>query len=414
VQRVLIVEPDAGLRALLGDCVRAAGWRADPVADFAAARTRVPREHTVALVDVASEADLSALAELCARAPDRVTVAMTPRDRLALSVAALRHGARDVLGKPFDVRALERALAVATSLRMHTAESLAAALGALAAPASLLREVEAAARTDATLQIVGEAGTGRRRLARLVHAASPRRCGPLVAIDGEAVAGELERWASDPLAAALRAAQGGTLVLATPEALPAPAQARLLEALATPRRHDVRVIAVARRRLRDEPRLVPELRLRLDVLVLALPPLRERTEDLERLARSLAERWAALEGTAPPRLGPELLAALRRHPFPGNLVELDALMRRAATLFPGRDVDPRALLAGPRASAGGPAAEAASDAVDPDATLDLRELERRAVVRALALHGGNRTHAARALGISVRTLRNKIQAYGLR
>ncbi|RIK91683.1 MAG: hypothetical protein DCC71_24915, partial [Proteobacteria bacterium] len=168
---------------------------------------------------------------------------------------------------------------------------------------------------------------------------------------------------------------------------------------------DVRVVVVARRRPADDLRLCPALRLRLDVLVFALPPLRERPADVGQLARAFAERAALAHGSAPPILLDDAIAALRALPLPGNAHELAALMERAAALFAGRELDVAALLA--RRPLGAPRTAPEAE------TFELRTLERSAIERALARFGGNRTHAAKALGISVRTLRNKIREYAL-
>ena len=383
--------------------MRAAGWHADTAARLDPALAGDPGAYTVVLADLADEADVAGLERLCQCGDAPAAVGMGARDRLDLAVRALRGGARAYLGKPFDVRALERALAVAAGAR---------AAGPLAprfAPPpedppmqALVREAEAAARADATVAIVGEVATGRRRLARFVHAASARRAGPLVELDARGL-GDDGAALFGARAGALVAARGGTLVLVEPGALAAPLQARLLAALAGEPGAAPRVIAVCERPLAGDARLRADLGLRLDVVRLAVPPLRARPIELARLAVALADRLAAAQGVAPPRFGDDALEALRRHPFPGNLRELENLMQRAVLWFPGESVDVAALLA-PR-----PATRPAAAAP----LLDLRALERRAVEQALALCAGNRTRAARALGISVRTLRNKLHQYDL-
>ncbi|MDJ0869724.1 MAG: helix-turn-helix domain-containing protein, partial [Myxococcota bacterium] len=131
------------------------------------------------------------------------------------------------------------------------------------------------------------------------------------------------------------------------------------------------------------------------------PPLRERPRDIEWLAQLLLERAARARGAPTPRLSRGALDVLVHHAFPGNVRELENLTERAVLLFAGREVDVERLL-----DRGQPAAPLSE-------TLNLRDLERQAVVRSLALHHGNRTRASQALGISVRTLRNKIRSYGL-
>ena len=137
----------------------------------------------------------------------------------------------------------------------------------------------------------------------------------------------------------------------------------------------------------------------------SLIPLRARRGDVPLLARAFLERFARSAGSEPPRLGPRALEALAELPFRGNVRELENLMRRAAVLFPDREVDVARLL--------GPGPAAAPALPEGLRCLNLRELERAAIERSLAQTRGNRTLASRALGINVRTLRNKIRLYGL-
>jgi two-component system response regulator FlrC len=384
--RVLIAEPDTALRDALAACIRDAGWDAIALDDPSVARAE---RHAVTLVDVADAAGVRRIETLVREGA--VVVALGAAEPRRLAVEAVRAGAREFLRKPFALRALERALAAADyALRRPPGERmLATADGEMA---RVLRDAEAAARTDATLQIVGEPGTGRRRLARFVHAASARRGAAFVA------------WSGEGLAEAFAAAREGTLLVDEPAALDAAAQGALAHAVASASADGAapRLVILARRQLRDDPRLRADLRLRLDVLAIAVPPLRERPVDVAALARDLASRAALARGVEPPRFSPAALAALCALPLPGNAHELASLMERATALFAGRDVDVPALLR---------SALAAPPVAASDESLDLGRLERAAIERALARTQGNRTHAARALGISVRTLRNKLREY---
>jgi DNA-binding NtrC family response regulator len=172
---------------------------------------------------------------------------------------------------------------------------------------------------------------------------------------------------------------------------------------------DVRVVATSQRDLAREVeagRFREDLYFRLDVIVLHVPPLRERPADIPLLARHFLARAAEAHGTEPPRLGDEALEVLAGHPFRGNVRELENLMRRAAVLFAGRDVDAGRLVS---PAAGGERAVT----VPGLRTFNLRDIERQVIARSLAETGGNRTRASELLGISVRTLRNKIKAYSL-
>lgn len=398
--RVLIVEPDAALRETLLRCIGEAGWPVDAVADAAASGGA---RSGLVLIDVANGAGIAAIEAYVRGGASVVAIGAAEPRRLAID--ALRAGACEFLRKPFGLRALEQALSAADSGRRGSA--VRSTFGARdPRMVQLHREAEVVARSAATLQIVGERGTGRHRLARFVHLRS-RRDGPLVAFGrGESRRSRPEPGADSRAAAAVAAAAGGTLLLEDPGSCAASEQAELLHALARDlaARPDpaTRVIVICERPLRAESRLRAELRFRLDVLTLVVPPLRERPGDVASIARDLVERAALARGVAAPRLTSASLAALRALPLPGNVPELASLMERAVALFAGRELDVAALLRGrsevvPR--------ETGSE------TLDLGELERAAIERALVQYGGNRTHAARALGISVRTLRNKLHDY---
>lgn len=408
MEHVLIVEPDAALATLLVDCVRSGGWRVDTVSGLAAAAAESPRASTLILANLADQADVEQVSRLCRRPDPPLMIAMAQRDRLDLAIGALRGGARDFLAKPFDVRALERALSLASARRPYgTARLLATGDAEDPSMRALLARAEAAARAEVTIMIHGESATGRRRLARFVHGRSARASRPLVEVDADAL--EPRQAVTDLFGSergAFHLAAGGSLLLVEPGALAPHAQQRLLEAtIGRTAAEAPRLLLVSERPLREDPRLRPDLRLRLDVVSLRVPPLRERPRELVRLVGVLAEHHAAAQGVPAPRFGPEALAALRAHPFAGNLREVENLAQRAVLCSAGADVDVPALLAARPLPRRPPAPEAP--------VLELRELERRAIVRALALHAGNRTHAARTLGISVRTLRNKLHQYQL-
>ena len=388
--RVLIAEPDRALCEALVGCIRDAGWDAIPVENAVAIE---PTRHAVLVLDVADAAGVRRV-EALARAGS-VVIALGAAEPRRLAIDALRAGAHEYLRKPFELRALERALAGAEhALRKPALRHELASEDA--SMHRLLRDATAAARSDATLQIVGEPGTGRRRVARWVHLASGRRDAPFVVLADAAERTSFEE--------AFGAAHGGTLLIDEPAALTSEKQAELAEALAhhaAP--HGPRLVAISRAPLREDRRLRADLRLRLDVLAIALAPLRERPLDVVLLAREFAAKAALARGVEPPRFPPAALEALCALPLPGNAHELANLMERAVALFAGRDLDVAALLRG------GTALPPSDDAAE---SLDLGRLERIAIERALARSKGNRTHAARALGISVRTLRNKIREYG--
>jgi len=433
VRRVLIVERSGPLRADLRGAVRAAGWDAEAAgsAEAAGALARA-RAFDAALVEVAGPADLATLAALREAAPRMAVVAAGADPSVDVAVEAMKRGARDFLRKPFGVSRLEATLAAALGPETG-AEAPSPLLTEDRGMRALLRQAEAAAATEATVQIVGESGTGKDLLARRIHQRSPRRAGPYVAVNCAALPESLAEselfgheqgaftGATEARPGQFAQARGGTLLLDEVSELAPSLQPKLLRVLqerevmpvgaVATEPVDVRVVATSQRDLGDEVargRFREDLYFRLDVIVLHVPPLRERPGDVPLLARHFLARAAEAHGTEPPRLGAEVMRALCRHPFRGNVRELENLMRRAAVWFPGRDVDPERLLAsGPRRGNGSAAGTTGLH------TFNLREIERQVIARSLAETGGNRTHASALLGISVRTLRNKIKAYSL-
>ncbi len=404
--RILLCEPDPELRDELGACLARAGYAvlarsaldaellaAERGADAAVAATR------------ASQPDprLDALCAALAPAPVLATSSeLTPERALELR----RRGAAAALRTPFAASALLDLLAGLLRARAGLAQAPASRSPRVQ---SLLRHADALARGNAPVLLLGEHGSGRRWLARRIHARGPRCGAPLVCADGsewlDASDAAPARAADARLARAWDAARGGSLLLSGLSELSPALQRELLERLLEPRSKDSpRLVATARGSLRGAAAgLLPDLWLRLSGAALELPPLRERLEDLPDLARHFLARTAAERGALPPELGSEALAALAEHPFRGNLAELENLMRRAVITGCGARIEVSALL-DPRLRRAAPPARD---------SLDLRALEREAIERALAAAAGNRTHASRALGISVRTLRNKLQRYRL-
>jgi len=314
----------------------------------------------------------------------------------------------------------------------------------------VLRLVEGVAPTPTTVLLTGPSGVGKEVLARHLHARSPRAGRPFVAVNCGAIPETLaesaffghERGAFSGATRAqpghFEAAHGGTLLLDELSELPLDLQAKLLRVLqerevyrvgaTRPRSVDVRVIATTNRDLR---RLVREgafredLFYRVNVFPLRVPALAERREDIPALARVLARRHAGRLGWERAGLTDDAIDALWAREYPGNVRELANVIERALVLAgdgPATAAHVRAADAahheGPRPSEA-PAQAVTAPPPAPPGSLDaalaagatLADLERLAILRTLTAHGGNRTHAARALGVSVRTLRNKLRAY---
>lgn len=283
---------------------------------------------------------------------------------------------------------------------------------------TLCHLVRRVAPTSATVLVLGEAGTGRSRVAQAIHAASDRAGGPLLEVDAATLPPDLFEaelfgyragaftGAVEDRAGRVERAGGGTLVLDHVEELPVAAQPKLLRLLAerryaplggAERAADVRFVAIGAEDLGERARrggFRDDLFHRLAVVTLRLPPLRDRRRELPDLVRSMVAELAAKLGRAAPAVTDEAVDWMVRYPWPGNLRELRNLLERELVLHADGPLDPP-----PRGEGAPPR--------------PLAEVEREAIVAALAWTRGRQGEAARRLGISRKTLWEKRRRYGL-
>ena len=356
------------------------------------------------------------------------------RDRnVATAVDTLRSGASDYLAAPFEYESLLRAVdrlideSCSSPETAPTSESFITQDPDTQATLALLRSV---APSDATILIEGESGTGKELLAQLVHQTSPRRDRELISINCAALpAGLLESelfghergaftGAFSRVIGKFELAHGTTIFLDEIGELELSLQAKLLRVIQEkyvqrigarrPVRVDFRLVATTNRHLLAEVRaglFREDLYYRLNVLPIKLTPLRERVGDIPLLVRHLARRHTrAAQG---PLIFPEeTIDALCRQDWPGNVRELENLVERLSLTLARQIVQPTDL--GPiYAQTGGTVRREEG----PPAVGTIREMERWLIVQTLTRRTGNRTQAARDLGISLRTLRNKIHEY---
>lgn len=445
---VLLADDDASLRFVLsqalskeGYTVRATGavstlskWIKDGEGDL-----------VVSDVYMGDECVFDALPALRAVRPDLPVIVMSAQSTVSTAMSAAGVGAYDYLPKPFDLddllASVKRALA-GTKGRARGAPALATRderlplIGRSAAMQEVYRVMARVTTSDLTVLIEGEAGTGKRRVARAIHAFSRRKSGPFIPLNLGAHAGEVDRALVDK---ALDQAQGGILLLDGLDSLSSDDQTRLfgaLQGLDGGEKHDVRMIATAQRSLGTMVRagaFRPDLYYRLKVVQIRLPPLRERKEDIGDLARAFLA-MGKREGLPERAIAAEAIEALKGYEWPGNVRELENLLKRIAALYP----DPVMTAAQVRAELTTPPGEdltaeptdtfdaaverhlatvfASAGPQGPDPGLYdrcLEALERPLLEVTLRATRGNQIRAAAILGINRNTLRKKIVTLGL-
>ncbi|MBK8980353.1 MAG: sigma-54-dependent Fis family transcriptional regulator [Planctomycetes bacterium] len=412
------------LRAVLGDL----GADVETAADGDAGLLRIAeRSPDLALLDMRMPglSGLDVLEALRRRGDPTRIVVLTAHADLDDAVRAMKLGATDYLRKPIDLASL-RALLDLPGLRARVADNLQLPDDVVAESPLMrdaCRDLWRVAQTDVPILLSGETGSGKDVLARLAHRFGQRAAGPYIAVNVAAlpdalVEGELfgvERGAFTGADARrsgrFQDADGGTLFLDEIGELSLALQPKLLRVLQDRRvtplgggratEVDFRLVAATNRDLEAAVAagaFRQDLYYRLAVVVVEVPPLRERPEDV----RALAPRFLASAGVGRKRLSPAAWSALLGYRWPGNVRELENAMLRAAILAPGDTVLPEHLPPAIRA--------AARDASGED-ELSLAELEKRTILDALERTDGNRSEAARLLGISRRKLLYRLKEY---
>ena len=437
---LLVVDDEPNIRSSLQGALGREGFEVETASSVAEGRTKLRDSYDFALLDVwfPDGSGLDLLREIKERAAETVVVMMSGHATIDVAVQATRLGAFDFLEKPL---ALERVLVVlrnAGAARSLLEENQrlrrpwsARLVGDSPAMKRLLAEIELAAPTSARVLIQGEHGTGKELVAAALHAASPRRSMPFVAVNCAAIPEELieselfghERGAFTGATQARRGrfeeAHGGTLFLDEIGDLSARAQTKLLRVLQEGEfqrvggnrtlKVDVRVIAATNRDLAERSRsgaFREDLYFRLAVVPIVTPPLRDRVEDVGALVEHFAAQVAAETTGRPRRFTSAALDLLRSYPFPGNVRELRNLVERLAIMTPGGSVGPDAVLRVLPALAGPPAeGRRLAEAVE--------EFERAQIGAALAASGGNVARAAARLGLERSHLYKKMRKLGL-
>ncbi|HEY8209388.1 MAG TPA: sigma-54 dependent transcriptional regulator, partial [Myxococcaceae bacterium] len=449
--RILIVEDDAAMRALLEQGLtrrdfevrsgKSAAEALDQALDADAA-------YDVVLTDLNMPGGMSGV-ELCRRIadsrPDLPVVVLTAFGSLETATASIRAGAYDFVTKPVELDALTLVLERAVSHRrlrdevhrLRRAVAAGAERDLLAGESLALRRalelIDRGADSDATVLVTGESGTGKELAARALHDRGKRSAGPFIAINCAAMPealleselfGHVRGAFTDARShktGLLVEAHGGTLFLDEIGELPVGLQPKLLRALQERKvrpvganaevSFDARVVAATNRgveALVHEGGFREDLYFRLNVIGVELPPLRARGNDVLLLAQRFTQHFAARSGKKVIGFQPEVAKRLLAYSWPGNVRELQNCIERAVavTSFDQLGVDDL-----PEKIREGAPAGAAAERSDGDEIVPLAEVEKRHILKALDAFGGNRTLAARALGLDRKTLYRKLEQY---
>lgn len=445
---ILVVEDDPLQRRLIRENLESEGYAVFEAGTGKAALETVRTQPIdLAVVDyrLGEETGTAVIQEMLAENPLLTAIVVTAYANIENAVEAMRKGAYDYITKPIDFekfrlaaeRALERQkLRREVSVLRSSLEERFSAKNIIMASSRMEevgRLIARAAKSDATVLIQGETGTGKDLVARSIHQASRRKDGPFLAVnipslpetlvESELFGAEKGSYtgATERRIGKFEAASGGTLFLDEIGDLPLPLQVKLLRVLqdrefyrlgsSKPLRADVRIIAASNRDLESrtaDEKFRADLYYRLNVILIVVPPLRERKEDIPPLVDFFIHKYAAREEMKIEGVTREAMSSLMRYPFPGNVRELENIIERAVVLGEGSflslDDLPVFLKAKPE-----------EETTSGERTLMdmVRNLEVREIKKALNEVNGVKSKAARALGITERMLSYKVKIYGI-
>ena len=447
--RILFADDEPALQELMRIELPRLGHEATVCPDgrtALAALDRTAYDCVIVDLDMPGVGGLEVIARVRETSPDTESVIITGKSSVESAVTAVRQGVFDYLTKPcklVDIQAVlervrkKRELTTrlrALERRVRRAEGATQLVGGSVGLERVRRLIARVAASEATVLVRGETGTGKELVARAIHEGSPRADGPLVAVNCGALPEHLVEselfghrrgaftGADEHRAGLFEVADGGTLFLDEVGELPKALQSRLLRALESgeirrvgdnqPITVDVRVVCATHRSLEEMVRagdFREDLLFRINTFEIAIPPLRERRDDIPVLVDHFVRRARPHAATEGPVADADTLAALAAHAWPGNIRELANAVEHALVLC---DELPLALDHLPARFGGlrpGPAAvdlqPAPSAAVRPES---LRELEMRAILAGLERNKGNKVRTAEELGISLKTLYNKL------
>jgi DNA-binding NtrC family response regulator len=456
IEKVIVLEDDQIVRKNLENCLRRRRYDVASVSTIAAAQECLAKDNfDVIFLDVRlPDGDGTDLLKLIQSRPQKpLAVVTTGFGSVESAVECMKNGAFDYLIKPFSNEQIEvtlrkaeeftQILKVNQYLSRDSEETGQELLGQSATMNDLRQLVRKVARTQATVLIQGESGTGKELVARALYRESPRASAPFIKLNCAAIPENLIEseffghekgaftGALNKREGRFELAHGGTILLDEISEISPTVQAKLLRVLQERElervggnrtiKVDVRVIATTNRNLEqsvEKKEFRQDLFFRLNVVPMHVPALRERREDVPYLAEEFMRRFGRKHGVRVRGFSEEALQLLSGHDWPGNVRELQNVVERAVILCSESGVlepehlgmakrAPTVSMAGLVAQAPGQSGPASTDGNTPT----LAEIEKRHILATLDECKGNRTHAAKLLGVSIRTLRNKLHEY---
>ncbi len=436
--RILVVDDQSSVRELLKAVLGSDGHAVEVAPDGESGiETLAEGFHDLVIMDIRMPGidGVEALRRMKKASPDCGIIMMTAYASVGTAVEAMKLGAFDYITKPIDIDEVRSIISRFTDEssgapeeRPLEIEPSSEIIGASLAMREVLEMARRVAASDASVLILGESGTGKELIAHEVHGASPRGHKPFVAVNCSAIPGGLleselfghEKGAFTGAGRQKRGrfelAAGGTIFLDEIGDMSSELQAKLLRFLQdhTLQRVggsnditvDVRIVAATNRDLDAavaEGSFREDLYFRLNVVNIMIPPLRDRKEDIPLLVGHFLKKHAD-RGSKPKRMSPKAMRVMMNYDWPGNVRELENAIHRATILSRGETVFPEQLPAKLQAVPD-------SDVDGEKIGVTIREMERGIIIKTLAQTEGNRTHAAKTLGISRRTLQNKIKEY---
>ena len=445
-RRVLVVDDEPDIRELLELTLVKMGIGVTAAGSLAEAKQHLETERfDLCLTDMrlGDGEGLDLVRHISAMGVDLPVAVITAYGSAENAVAALKAGAFDYVPKPVGLEQLRALIKSALSLPddSHAAAPGQQLLGESPALKAVREVIGKLARTQAPVYISGESGSGKELAARFIHANGARRDNPFVPVNCGAIPENLMEseffgykkgaftGADQDRDGFFQAANGGTLFLDEVADLPLAMQVKLLRVIQEKKVRkvgatheepiDVRIISATHQDLAscvEDGRFRQDLFYRLNVIELKMPPLRECREDIPVIASSILVRIADQNGTTPAQLSPQALEELSRYDFPGNIRELENVLERATALSSAEVIQPDDLRLKPLVDERAPEDGMRADGHPPVTSLPayLDQVEREAILAALAKTNFNRTAAAKAMGITFRQLRYRMQRLEIR